>query len=442
MYKKLAFILLLAFILGALLYLKPFDSPKKEFEKIETFLPEADLAGRVYLLDFLTESTDLMLFNEISQRQFLTSEFVLSLAKKFGLDVQSPVYVFANERGDAGSVVPLYTTQKLKSALDRISLDNNVKDTLIGQDRIYHLVDYQVHIFHRDNFLFIYYGDYFYEIYRECITDRKRKIAAVWQGLFSNPIFPNENLVLYSACESLKQFGMDYAYMAHDSDSSGFHLKSCIKINDSIPFFVKDSGQAIKFSARSKRTIDLHMNTEDLSASIKGLLIEKLSLLTSKISFPISDFIEIWSGDFCFEEGGFYLVSEKYIETELDDNFEPTQVEKTRYKNVPRYSLMFTVHEPANQLLDKLLSKGILTEEDEQFRFLFSPQLKLRLLDNQVIFYSTVNPPRSYMSSMNRIEWTYKGTDFEFQVDSLSNKRVFGSIEVPMKKILESIAFL
>ena len=122
----------MAFILGALLYLKPFDTPKKEFGKIETFLPEADLAGRVYLLDFLTESTDLMLFNEISQRQFLTSEFVLSLAKKFGLDVQSPVYVFANERGDAGSVVPLYTTQKLKSALDRISLDNNVKDTLIG----------------------------------------------------------------------------------------------------------------------------------------------------------------------------------------------------------------------------------------------------------------------------------------------------------------------
>lgn len=442
MYKKLVFILFLAFLLGALLYLKPFDSSKKQLEKIETFLPEADLAGRVYLLDFLTESTDLMLFNEISQRQFLTSEFVLSLAKKFGLDVQNPVYIFANERGDAGSVVPLYTTQKLKSALDRISLDNDVKDTLIGQDHIYHLTDYQVHIFHRDHFLFIYYGDYFYEIYHESIVNRKRKMADVWQGLFINPIFPNENLVLYSESKTLKQFGMDHAYMAHDSDSSGFHLKSCIKINDSIPFFVKDSGQAIKFSTRSKRTIDLHMNTANLTASIKALLIEKLSLLTSKISFPISDFIEIWNGDFCFEEGGFYLVSEKYIETELDDNFEPTQVEKTRYKNVPRYSLMFTVQEPANQLLNKLLSKGILTQEDEQFRFLFSPQLKLRLRDDQVIFYSTVNPPRNYMSSMNRIQWTYMDTDLEFQVDSLSDKRVFGSIEIPMKKILESIAFL
>ena len=103
---------------------------------------------------------------------------------------------------------------------------------------------------------------------------------------------------------------------------------------------------------------------------------------------------------------------------------------------------MFTVQEPANQLLNKLLSKGILTQEDEQFRFLFSPQLKLRLRDDQVVFFSTVNPPRNYMSSMNRIQWTYMDTDFEFQVDSLSDKRVFGSIEIPMKKILESIAFL
>ncbi len=442
MYKKLAFILFLAFLLGVLLYLKPFESPKEELEEIETFLPDAELVGQVYLLDFLTESTDLMLFNEISQRQFLTSEFVLSLAKKFGLDVQNPVYVFANERGDAGSVVPLYTTQKLKSALDRISLDNNVKDTLIGQDRIYHLTDYQVHIFHRDHFLFIYYGDYFYDIYKESVANKERGIADTWKGLFSNPIFPNENLVLYSESEVLKQFGIDHAFMAHDSDSSGFHLKSSIKINDSIPFFVKDSGRAIKFSARSKRTIDLHLNTVELSEEVEELLIEKLSLLTSKINFPIADFIDIWSGDFCFEEGGYYLVSEKYIETELDDNFEPTQVEKTRYKNVPRYSLMFTVHEPANQLIDKLLSKGILTQEDEQFRFLFSPQLKLRLLDDEVVFYSTANPPKHYTSLRNRIEWTYKGTDFEFQVDSLSNKTVFGSIEVPMKKILESIAFL
>jgi len=441
-YKKLLFILLLASLLGFLLYLKPFDRPKKELEKVEKFLPDSELVGRIYLLDFLTESTDLMLFNEISQRQFLTSEFVLSLAKKFGLDVQNPVYVFANERGDAGSVIPLYTSQKLKSALDRISLENNVEDTIIGQDQIYHLTDYQLHIFHRDHFLFIYYGDYFFETYQKSISSPGDEISDVWKGLFSNPIFPNENFVLYSESKALKQFGLDHAYMAHDSDSSGFHLKSCIQINDSIPFFVKDSGRAIKFSERSKRTIDLHLNTNDLSEPVKALLIEKLSLLTSKINFPIAEFIDIWSGDFCFEEGGYYLISEKYIETELDDNFEPTQVEKIRYKNVPRYSLMFTVQRSANQLINKLLTKGILTQEGSQFRFLFSPQLKLGLSDDQVVFYSTLNPPRNYISYRNRIQWTYKGTNFQFQVDSLADEKVFGSIEVPMQKILESIAFL
>ena len=89
MYKKLAFIVLLGFLLGVLLYLKPFEPPKTPISIIETFLPDADIVGEVSLLELLTESTDLMLFNQISQRQFLTSEFVLSLAKNYGLDVQS-----------------------------------------------------------------------------------------------------------------------------------------------------------------------------------------------------------------------------------------------------------------------------------------------------------------------------------------------------------------
>ena len=442
MYKKLAFIVLLGFLLGVLLYLKPFKAPVQAISIIETFLPDADIVGSVSLLELLTESTDLMLFNQIAQRQFLTSEFVLSMAKQYGLDVQSSLYVFANERGDLGSVIPLYTSEKLKSALDRISLENHVTDTIIGQDRVYHLSDFRLHIFHRDNFLFIYYGDFFYEIYNDFIATKNRSIGTMWKGLFANDIYPDENLVLYSECKSLKSIGIDHAFVAHDSDSSGFQLKSYLSINDSIPFFVNDSGQAIKFSDRSKRTIDLHLNSKGFSAATKDLFIQKLSALTSKISFPISDFVEIWDGDFCFEEGGYYMVQEKYIETELDDNFEPTQIEKTRYKNVPRYSLMFTVKEPAEKLIQKLLEKGILTREDDQFRFLFSPQLKLKIDDSRVVFYSTKSPPKAYISHNNSVQWSVNGTELNFKVDSLKNKKIYGSLEIPMRKILESISFL
>ena len=136
------------------------------------------------------------------------------------------------------------------------------------------------------------------------------------------------------------------------------------------------------------------------------------------------------------------MVQEKYIETELDDNFEPTQIEKTRYKNVPRYSLMFTVKEPAEKLIQKLLEKGILTREDDQFRFLFSPQLKLKIDDSRVVFYSTKSPPKAYISHNNSIQWSVNGTELNFKVDSLKNKKVYGSLEIPMRKILESISFL
>jgi len=441
-YKKLGFIIFLSFLLGLLLYLKPFEDRVKDVSRIENFLPNADIVGRVFLLDFLSESTELMLFNEIAQRQFLTSEFVLSMAKLYGLDVQSPVYMFANERGDFGGVIPLFTSQKLKSALDRISLESNVKDTLVGKDKVYQIIDYNLHVFHRDHFLFIYYGDYFEDIYQKNIAKEQESISSLWQALFKNPIFPNENLVLYSQAESLKQFGVENAYLAHDSDSSGFHLKTCLSLNDSIPFFIKDSGTSIQFSERSKRTIDLHMNTRQLSAQSRALVIEKLTALTSKISFPIEEFIAIWAGDFCFEEGGYYLVSEKYIETELNENFEPTQVEKTRYKNVPRYSLMFTTTEGADQFLKRLLRKGILTKEDDLYRFLFSPQLKLSLQENKVVFYSTTYPPNSINTQRNEIKWSYKGTQFEFQIDSLYEESVFGSLDIPMQKILKSITFL
>jgi hypothetical protein len=441
-YKKLGFILFLAFLLGLLLYLKPFNDEVRKVSKIENILPNADIVGRVYLLDFLTESTDLMLFNEIAQRQFLTSEFVLSMAKQYGLDVQSPVYIFANERGDFGGVVPLFTAQKLKSALDRISLDNNVRDTIIGKDKIYQIEKYKLNIFHRDHFLFIYLGDHFEAVYHKYIAKDRKVVAKNWKDLLANPIFPNENLVLYSQNQNLKQFGIEHAYLAHDSDSSGFHLKTCLTLNDSIPFFINDSGLAIEFSQSSKRIINLHANTKVLSEKSRALVIEKLADLTGKISFPIEEFMDVWAGDFCFEEGGYYLVSEKYIETELDENFETTQVEKIKYKNVPRYSLMFTTDDDADFFLEKLLKKGILTKEGDLYRFLFSPQLKLRMKGNQVVFYSTKYPPNIIPTKRNEIKWSFKDTQFEFQVDSLSDKRVFGSLDIPMEKILSTITSL
>ena len=70
---------------------------KNQEFKIERILPEADMVGKILVLDLLKETTDLLIFNNVQARQFLTYEFILSMAKKYGIDLQSQVYIFAND---------------------------------------------------------------------------------------------------------------------------------------------------------------------------------------------------------------------------------------------------------------------------------------------------------------------------------------------------------
>ena len=56
MYKKIFIILILAILLGLLLYIKPFKEKETESFKIEYILPEADLVGRIRVLDLLKET--------------------------------------------------------------------------------------------------------------------------------------------------------------------------------------------------------------------------------------------------------------------------------------------------------------------------------------------------------------------------------------------------
>ena len=141
MYKKIFIIIILAILLGLLLYIKPFKEKETESFKIEYILPEADLVGRIRVLDLLKETTDLLIFNNVKVRQFLTYEFILSIAKMYGIDLQSPVYIFANDRGDYGLVIPLLNSDKLNNAIERVQIDFEVSDSLLKNQKVYRLDD-------------------------------------------------------------------------------------------------------------------------------------------------------------------------------------------------------------------------------------------------------------------------------------------------------------
>ena len=114
---------------------------------------------------------------------------------------------------------------------------------------------------------------------------------------------------------NLNDLGIGHVFLAHDSDSTDFYLKSRIVMNDSIPFLINEEWKAIDYSSSSDRMIDLHLNFQNLNVNTKDLIAAKLKNISKKINFPIKDFIALWAGDLCFEEGGYYKVFERYVET-------------------------------------------------------------------------------------------------------------------------------
>ena len=174
------------------------------------------------------------------------------------------------------------------------------------------------------------------------------------------------------------------------------------------------------------------------------MVASKFKNLSKKISFPMEDFVELWAGDLCFEEGGFYKITEKYIETELDENFETQEVEKVRERLIPRYKLMVSTIKPANAFINSLISKGIITREDEQYRFLFSPLFDMKVYKKTPLYFTPVKKYRALFLQKitSKLRWEYKSIELNFDIDTTINNTIFGGVRIPSNTIFESIEAL
>ena len=157
--------------------------------------------------------------------------------------------------------------------------------------------------------------------------------------------------------------------------------------------------------------------------------------LGKRIGVPFIDFIKAWEGDLCFVEGGIQKTRENYIETELDENFNTTEVQKYRDVLVPGYSLYFSSNENGKKFINRLFAKGIMTSESGKIRILYSPLLSIRQGKGNIQLYSGNQAPRLMNSSKNSIVWTNKGTIYRFNIDSLNRHELVGSLQIPVKRI-------
>jgi len=105
------------------------------------------------------------------------------------------------------------------------------------------------------------------------------------------------------------------------------------------------------------------------------------------------------------------------------------------------FAMMVSMNEHSKSFINSLFSKGIVTKQGNRYRFLFSPPLKLNIKPDYISTYSAdVSPKTTTGSNFNGL-WNYGGTPIAFQIDSLTNREVFGTIEFPVNRLIRKSKF-
>ena len=216
--------------------------------------------------------------------------------------------------------------------------------------------------------------------------------------------------------------------------SALFHqkLKSYLKKTNPLYFKRKENALSYASSLGTQRMVDVHLDIEKFKENKEDSMFVQFSKIGKRFGFPFAEFIQAWTGDLCFIEGGVQKVKERYIETVLDEDFNEEEVTREKEVLIPTYSAMISMNEYGQLFLNKLMRKGILRKEGEDFRFLFSPILKLKKMGDIYQFYSGSSAPKLVPSTNNHVTWTNKGTKYFFSIDSLTRNEVFGSLQIPV----------
>jgi hypothetical protein len=433
--RKTITIVILAAALGAFLYYKPFMFEKPNPPRLIDRLPSADFIGKANILDLARETSGMMYYHKIPFRDFTSYEFLLGQAKMYGLNLQKQVYLFGNEGGDWGCMVEVSDSSKIGQGIERLRKFITIDDTTINDQQIFRFKKEKMYLHYERNYLFFYKGSEFKSYFTQVTKAKYLGINKTWKSFLSKKQFRNEHLVIFSNWEKLQNMGIKTAMFAHDSDSLSFNLKSYLRKEQPLFIAKKEFGKGLRNIENATKSIELHLDISELRQHPDDKLYIELSKIGKSFGFPFVDFLKAWDGDLSFMEGGVQKVQETYIETELDEDFNPSEIEKTREIIVPGYSVYFTSTLYAPTFIDKLIKKGILTQEQENFRFLFSPLLRKKNNQKAYQFYSGQKTPKIEQSSRNQVIWTKEGTRYVFNLDSLNTYEIFGSLQIPVRRI-------
>jgi hypothetical protein len=439
--NKVMLIALLCAALALFLYIRPRlfapDPPPSLLDR----LPESEIVGRYNLLNIARETNSLMFKNKVPFREYMTYDFLLGQAKGIGIDIQSTGYFFSNGKDEWGTFVTVMDSSKIQNGLTRLEQYTHISDTLVYNRKVKKIEELGLYIFYDKDYLLVYKGSRIKRRIGKAIFAHEGDIETSWEKFLKNPVFKDEDIVLYSHSPRLRKFGLDYALCAHDSDSSNIRLKTYLHSSAPLKIKEKDSGMSFERSKHSTKALDIHLDISEFKKDPNGPLYKWIVGLGKKVSFPTAAFFDAWDGDLSFQEGGTQLIDEEVVEIGYDEEFNPVEVRKINKVAVPGYSLLFSVNENGQKLVSALFAKGIVTKQGKYYHFLFSPPLTLNILPKSISAYTAGRSPKVTTGSSCNGLWNYRGTDILFHIDSLKKKEIYGSLEFEVASLLRKGKF-
>lgn len=441
MLKKISLIIFLAILLAGGMIFRHYWMKTTDEPTVVDRLPEGDYLIKSKILDFAQEMTGMLHFNKVQFRDFASKEFLLGQAKTYGLDLQRPVHAFVNENGSWGVVVYVSDSSEVGAGVQRMSKLLDLKDSLIGKQKIYLWEEEDGYLSYEKNWLLIYKGKAFSKTLKHILYTKKGGVSPKWKAFLKEKQFKNKSLVIYSNSKSKEKYGLEKAMFAHNVDSTSVTLLSYVKSLKPLNFSQKTSGLAMEKSLGSKKYLNLHLNIDEFRRKKEDPLYKLLERESRKFNFPLDDFLETWNGDLSFGEGENQIIKETFIESVLDENFEVSEVVSIKKRKVKGFAIAVSMNDGAEAFLKQLRKKGLLREEDGKSRFLISPPLSVKKQDDYYLFYSAQAAPALKQDSANSGYLTYKGTPFTFHLDTIIDKEAFGKIEFPVNRVIRRNKF-
>lgn len=441
MLKKIALIFVLALVFVTLLIFRPWDFNSRKEPRFFDRLPDADIIGKSDILDLSKALSSALYHYRVPFREFLSPEFILGQGKGFGIDLQKPAYFFANEQdwkiNSMGMLFRITDSSSVRAGINRLDKLIGLKDTMIYNHIVYKYTKEKFYIAYGKDWMLVYHGDKFKRTYHDVLYARINEIPPKWRS-FLNKQSGSKSMIAQITTKNLENIGIKSILCSMSNDSSSITINTQINQFDTLSFQVRNSGWEFFSQEYTKNNANLHFNVHRLRDNPEDPIVVFMKKIGAKISLPVNDFLNAWEGDLAFRQGGIQKIKERFIESELDENFNVTEIEKYRDVKVLGYSVYLSTNGLGKSLVGNLLNKGIMTKSEGKYRMLFSPPLVMNQTDTSLVFHTSQFTPILYKSEQNKVLITYKNIPYIMYLDSTSTKSLYGRLEIPLDKLLKN----